>query len=185
MSVSIEIKSDAIEKAQKYLAGVPKGFETAMMRSLNRALYEGRTVAIRETTARYTVKASEVRPTFKMTTAHKKNLTASLESKGASLTLSTFAHSPKTDTTGANRKQIRVAVKKSGLKPLGQAFVHKGRIYQRLGSSSYPISQRYGPSVPSMLNNDEVVDKVVEKMGESVEKRLEHETWWILEGQYK
>lgn len=185
MSVSIEIKSDAIEKAQKYLAGVPKGFETAMSRSLNRALQEGRTAAIRETTARYTVKASEVRPTFKMTTAHKKNLTASLESKGASLTLSTFAHSPKTDTTGANRKQIRVAVKKSGLKPLGQAFVHNGRILQRLGRTSYPVQQKFGPSIPSMLDNDEVVDKVVETMGKSVEKRLEHEVGRLLDGAVK
>lgn len=185
MSVSIEIKSDAIDKAQKYLAGVPKGFETAMMRSLNRALYEGRTVAIRETTKQYTVKARDVRPTFKMKTAHKNNLTASLESKGARLTLSTFSHNPRTDTTGANRKQIRVAVINSGLKPLGSAFIHKGRIYQRLGRTSYPIQQKFGPSVPSMLDNDEVVEKVVEKMGESVEKRLEHETWWILEGQYK
>lgn len=185
MSVSIEIKSDAIEKAQKYLAGVPKGFETAMSRSLNRALQEGRTAAVRETTKQYTVKARDVRPTFKMQRASRGNLEASLESKGGRLPLSTFTHRPTTDTTGANRRQVRVSVKKGGLKPLGQAFVHNGRILQRLGRTSYPVQQKFGPSIPSMLDNDEVVDKVVETMGKSVEKRLEHEVGRLLDGAVK
>lgn len=185
MSVSIEIKSDAIEKAQKYLAGVPKGFETAMMRSLNRALQEGRTAAVRETTKQYTIKARDVRPTFKMQRASRADLSASLESNGGRLPLSTFTHRPTTDTTGANRKQVRVGVKKGGLKPLGQAFVHNGRILQRLGRTSYPVQQKFGPSIPSMLDNDEVVDKVVETMGKSVEKRLEHEVGRILDGAVK
>lgn len=185
MSGQIEVKSNSIDKAIKYLSGVPGGFETAMMRASNRALQEGRTAAVREATKQYTVKARDIRPTFKMHRASKANLQASLESKSGRLPLSTFAHRPTTDTTGANRKQVRVSVKKGGLKPLGQAFVHDGRILQRLGRTSYPVQQKFGPAVPSMLDNDEVVDKVVETMAKSVDKRLDHEVGRILDGAVK
>lgn len=185
MSVNVKTNKNAIEKAVKYLAGVPGGFETAMMRAFNRALQEGRTAAVRETTKQYTVRAKDIRPTFKMHHASKSNLEAGLSSKGGRLPLSTFSHRPTTDTTGAKRKQVRVSVKKGGLKPLGQAFVHNGRILQRLGPTSYPVQQKFGPAVPTMLDNDEVVDKVVETMGNSVDKRLEHETIRILNGAVK
>lgn len=182
----IEVKTNnSFERAEKLLAGIPGGFETAMSRSFNRALQEGRTAAVRQTTKEYTIRARDVRSTFKMNRASKSNLEANLSSKGQRLPLSTFKHNPSTDTTGANRKQVRVAVTNGGLKPLGQAFIHKGRILQRLGSSAYPVQMKFGPSVPSMLDNDEVVDVVVETMGKSVDKRLDHEVLRLLNGAVK
>ena len=180
--ISVDVEKNSIEKAKNLLSGIPNGFEKAMVRSLNRALQEGRTAGTREASRRYTVKAKEIRPTFKMHRASGSNLEAELSSKGGNLPLSSFAHRPNTDTTGANRKQVRVGVKKGGLKPLGQGFIWKGQVMQRLGKTSYPIQQKYGPAVPVILNNDEIVDKVVETMGEAVDKRLEHETQRILEG---
>lgn len=182
MRLNVEADKNAFEEAEKLLAGIPGGIEKATSRALNRALQEGRTAATREVTRRYTVKAKEVRPTFKMHKASNSNLEADLTSTGENLPLSSFSHRPSTDTTGAARKQVRVGVKKGGLKPLGQAFIHKGRVMQRLGQSRLPVEQKYGPAVPVILNNDEIVDKVVETMGKSVEKRLEHETNRLLNG---
>lgn len=185
MKFEVETNKNSFEKAAKLLAGIPNGVETAMSRAFNRALQEGRTAGTREVTKQYTVKAKDVRSTFAMKRASKSNLEAELSSKGQRLPLSSFAHRPSTDTTGARRQQVRVGVKKGGLKPLGQAFVHNGRILQRLGSTSYPVQQKFGAAVPSMLNNDDVVDVVVETMNKSVDKRLEHEAGRILEGAVK
>lgn len=182
MKINIETEKNAVKRASKLLEGIPDGMQKAMTRALNRALQEGRTAATREVTRRYTVKAKEVRPTFKMHKANKSNLEADLTSTGTNLPLSSFSHRPNTDTTGANRKQIRVGVKKGGLKRLGQGFIWKGRVMQRVGQTRLPVEQKYGPAVPVILNNDEIVDSVTETMGASVDKRLEHETNRILNG---
>lgn len=177
----MKIEVTGIERAQKLLEGVPNGMQTALMRSFNRALQEGRTAAVRETTARYTLKAKDVRPSFKMGKASKANLNAELTSTGKRLPLSLYAHKPTTDTTGARRKPVRVGVKKGGIKALGQGFIWEGRVMQRLGASSRPIEQKYGPAVPSIVDNEQVVDKVVDTLGEAVDKRLAHETIRLLE----
>lgn len=181
MKITAELEK-SIESSQRLLAGIPKGIETATMRAFNRAIQQGRTVATKETTKQYTAKAKDIRPTFKMYRASGSNLEASLVSTGSRLPLTKFKYTPMQDTTGANRKQIRVGVKKGGLKPLGNMFVWKGKIMHRLGDTSLPIQQKFGASVPVMLNNDEVVDAVEEVMMESVSKRLEHETQRLLEG---
>lgn len=179
----IHIETDnALEKASKMLAGIPNGIETALSHSMNRAIQEGRTAAVREATALYTAKARDVRSTFGMRKSSKSNLEAQLLSKGKNLPLLKYAHKPRTDTTGARRKLVKVGVKKNGLKPLGQGFIWQGRVMQRMGANRLPIEQKFGPAIPSILNNEQIVDKVVDKMSESVEKRLEHETQRLLQG---
>lgn len=173
----------AIERAQRLLAGIPGGVQVAMYRSMNRALQEGRTVAVREGAKHYTLKSRDVRSSFKMNKAARANLNAELISTGTNLPLSRYAHKPQTDTTGARRKPIRVGVKKSGgMKPLGQGFIWQGKVMQRVGASRLPVAHKYGPAVPSILDNPQVVDAVTDKMTEAVERRMEHETLRLLEG---
>lgn len=178
----IEIKDSTAEKYAKMLEGIPRGYEKAMSRSINRALATGRTVATRETAKRYTLKSRDVRETFKTQRASNGNLEAALISTGANLPLSRYKHKPTSDTTGARRKQVKVSVRKGALKPLGQSFIWKGRVMQRLGATRLPIQQKYSLSVPSTLNNDGTVNAVQNAMSETVEKRLEHETKRLLEG---
>ena len=182
MRIGIETEKNAFERASKLLEGIPGGIEKAMVSAQNRALQEGRTAGTREVTKVYTVKAKDVRSSFAMHRASKSDMNAELVSRGKRLPLSTFAHTPKYDTTGANRRQVRVGVLKGGVKPLGQGFIHKGMVMQRLYSHRLPVQQKYGPAIPSMLDNEQVVDKVVETMGNAVDKRLEHETNRILNG---
>ena len=173
----------SIQKAERLLAGIPGGIEKAMYRSMNRALQEGRTVATREATKLYTAKARDIRSTFKIHRASGSSLDAELVSIGANLPLSKYSHKPQTDTTGAKRKQVRVGVKKSGgLKSLGQGFIWNGKVMQRVGSSRLPVAQKYGLAVPSILDNPQIVEAVTEKMGDAMERRMEHETLRLLEG---
>lgn len=181
--IKIDSGVEAIERAEKLLAGVPGGIQQAMVSSFNRALLEGRTAGTREATKRYTLKAGIVRRTMVMHRASKNNIEADLASRGRRLPLRYFAHKPRTDTTGANRREVSVAVRQGALKPLGQGFVYHGMIMQRLGESRLPIEQKYTVSVPNILNNDEIVGVIQDKMAKSVEKRMAHETTRIL-GRY-
>lgn len=97
------------------------------------------------------------------------------------LGLAAYKHSPKTDSTGANRKRVRVSVKREGgMKPLGQAFVWQGKIMQRVGKKRLPIEKKLGPSIPSIIGNPEVVEAIEERTDEMIVKRLDHEVNRIL-----
>lgn len=180
--IKVEAVNNSIERAAQLLEGVPGGIEQALVSSFNRALQEGRTAGTREATKRYTVKAGIVRKTMAMHRASKGNLDAELVSRGRRLPLKQFSHKPTSDTTGNKRKQVRVAVRQGTLKPLGQGFIYRGMVMQRLGSARLPIEQKFSISVPNILNDDGVVDAIQERMGQSVEKRLAHETERILAG---
>jgi hypothetical protein len=180
MSARLEIDGKSLERAKELLDGVPGGIQKAMTRALNRALQEGRTEGVRSVTREYTVKAKTVRPTFKMKKASATRLEASLDSSGSNIPLEEYAHRPNSDTTGKKRKPVKVGVKKGGLKPLGQGFIWNGKVMRRREKARLPIDRTYGPAVPVVLNNDKVVDNIVDKMSDSVDKRLAHETERIL-----
>lgn len=178
--IRVAVDKGAFARAERLLAGVPNGVQQALVSSLNRALQEGRTTGTREATKRYTLKAGIVRKTMAMHRASKGKFNAELVSRGRRLPLKYYAHKPGHDTTGANRKQVTVGVRKGALKPIGQGFIYRGMVMQRLGETRLPIEQMYSLAVPNILNNDEIVDAVQDKMAESVEKRLTHETDRIL-----
>lgn len=180
--IEVQANKKALERATRLLEGVPGGIQQAIVSSFNRSLQAGRTAATREATKHYTLPAAIIRKTMAMHRANKNDLNAELVSRGRREPLYRFKHTPKTDTTGANRRQVRVAVRKGTLKPLGQGFIYHGLVMQRLGATSYPIEQRFSLSVPKILDNDNVVDSVQKAMEETTEKRLAHETRRILEG---
>lgn len=173
----------ALERAAKLLSEIPDGYELAVYRSMNRAAQAGRTAAVSTIRQEYEIKASTVRRHFKIHKASRGNLEALVTAKGPNLPLVQYKTRPKTDTTGNARKRVRVAVKKKGgLKPLGQSFVYKGRILQRLGTASLPVHEVYGPAIPLAANNNEVVKNVEKVMQETFLQRLDHETKYLLDG---
>ena len=172
----------SFELAQDMLAEIPKGAEAAAARAFNRALITGRAAAIKEVTKRYAIRAGDVRYTFRMKKATKSDLTAELSSSGSALPLRAFAHKPTTDTTGSKRKPIRVTIKTGSTHTFTTAFVWNRHIYKRVGDKRLPIENMSGPSVPSMLGNDNIVDEVQDIMLEAAEKRLEHELSRLTEG---
>lgn len=180
MSVTYEKRS--IELAQEMLNDIPKGAETAVARAFNRALITGRAAATKEVTKRYAIRSGDVRYTFRLKKATKSDLSAELISGGGALPLRAFSHKPKTDTTGAKRKPIRVTIKAGDTKTFTTSFVWNNNIYMRLGEKRLPIKKMFGPSVPSMLGDEDIVDKVQDIMAEAAEKRLEHELNRLAEG---
>ena len=174
---------NALEKAAKLLSEVPNGYEAAVSRSMNRAAIAGRSAAVSTIRQEYTIKASTVRRNFTIHKATRSDLEALVTSKGPRIPLVNYKTRPKTDTTGNARKPVRVAVKaRGGLKPLGKSFVYRGKILQRLDTSSLPVQEVYGPAIPVLSGNNEVVDNVEKTMQETFLKRLDHETGYLLGG---
>lgn len=171
-----------IRLAQDTLSEIPKGAEAAVARAFNRALSTGRAAAVKEVTQRYTVRSGDVRKTFSLKRASKRSLDAELISKGTALPLRAFTHKPTTDTTGRRRKPIRVTVKSGKTASLITAFVWNRHIYERVGEKRLPIAKMTGPSVPSMLGNENIVESVQDVMAEAAAKRLEHELGRLTEG---
>ncbi len=179
--MSVKVETDGMAKAKKMLEGIPNGFEDAFRLSLNRAITSGRAVAVKETRSRYTVGAKDVRQTITLQRASKSNLDAGFVSRGARLKLSAYAHKPSEDTTGSNRKQVKVTMQKGQTFAVDKGFVYKKRIFARKYDTPYPVEMQFGRAVPRILDDDQIVDKVNQTMHETVEKRLEHETLRILE----
>ena len=174
-----------LDSAERLLADIPGAIEKAASLAFNRAVMQGRTAATREATAKYTAKAKTIRPTFKMKKASKNRLDAALISAGDAIPLKEFSVKPSTDTTGKNRKQLSVSVRKdTGSKAFNRAFISAkkgGNVFEREGKSRLPIKKLYGPAVPSMLGNAEVSEEVQDFMAEVAAKRLDHEVKRILE----
>ena len=180
--IKVETGQQAIDRAAELLEGVPNGIQRALVSSFNRALQEGRTAGTRQAVGFYTLKAGIVRGTMAMHRANKNNLNAELVSRGRRLPTRYYAHKPGRDTTGAKRQQVSVAVRKGALKPIGQGFIYNGMVMQRLGTSRLPVAQLYSLSVPNILDNEQVVDAIQDRMRQAVSKRLEHETERLLKG---
>lgn len=171
----------ALKGVEATLRGIRAGYQAAVMRSLNRAVVTGRSAVVKGVRKEYTVKAKTVRDHYKIERATVDDLEAVLSSKGDRLPIHGFKYSPKSDTTGNARKRVRVAVRNDGgLKPLGATFVWRGLVLHREGPESLPVNLVYGPSVPSMSGNSEVVEFARKTMEEAFLRRLDHEVKEVL-----
>ena len=168
------------DRATKLLADIPDGVEQALASALNRAVTEGRTKGVDSVYKEHTLLKREIRSTFTTKRATKRRLQATLTSAAGPMPLSKYAHRPKTDTTGKNRRPVKVAVRRGPYKSIDRGFVHAGQLRHREGASRYPIKVKYGPPVPLLVGDEEVVEDILQTIESSVEKRLEHETLRLL-----
>ncbi len=186
MSKLLEIKYNKkqFERIEKLLQDIPHGVEVAAYRAINRAVTAGRTALSKEIRKRYTISAAKVKSTVKLTKAHVGSLQGAVESIGQPVAVMHFKHSPNRDTTGANRKQIRVSVMKGGGGPLLTGFQSSrlaDNVFIRPGKGSQ-IKRAFGPSVPQMAENHGAAAAIQDRMQEVMEQRLDHEVQQVLKG---
>lgn len=205
MSVLVKVEGveAALEKAQQRLQGVKGGIDKAAMRSINRALAQGKTELSRAIRDRYTIGASEIKDTVHVRNATQSSLEGALVSRGGGISAGHFKHSPRAgETTGANRKQIRVEIikgqrkaYKTGFKWDGGWGTGKSSIYIRTGQKIVPtkgyhkgkkykvekIKKVTSASMPEMAGNEGVSERVRVCIQESFEMRMEHETLRLLD----
>lgn len=204
-----EVKADTSE-VERMLGDLSGKANLVMARASNRAAGTAKKTMKQEVAAKYRIGASTVGNTLEVRNANRNRPFAVVVSKGYHSGLEKFKVSPFravrfSGQEGRKRPSpgvYKAAVKKGeGLKGLGKrAFVatmgngHTG-IFRRTDrtqakgnakrrskrSNSGIIEGLYGPSVPQIIGNKEVMRKVEAASGKMLHERIEHEVDVILE----
>jgi len=172
------------DRAVRLLAHLPGAAQQAMARAMNRALLGARTAATKQTRAQYRIKASAIKATMRLERATRTRLQASVVSRGKRISLFAFGTKPNQPGTGGPGKpQLRVGVKRAGgRKPVRSAFVARaGWVARRKGKKRFPLESLFGPAVPQMLGNEEVLAEVEAVAQQRLDARLDHEIDWALQ----
>jgi prophage minor tail protein Z (GPZ) len=189
----VSVSNTALSRAESALEEIPRAFQKALPRAINRTLISGRVIASKAAAEKFSVKPSEVKKACRIIKASNKKPEGELRLSGSNLPLRSFAHTPRSEnTTGARRKQVSVSISRSRREVLNKGFKWRGHIFERTGirkaTKANPrvhetIKKRYGPSVVAMVGNQ--AEKVQDRMNEMLQTRLDHEVNAILEGKAK
>ena len=115
--ISLQISDEGLRRANQALHQIQSQFPQAVARAVNRTMDGLKTDAVRETTAKYFVKAKDVRASLSFRKATADNLMGAMVSKGKHHSLADY----KLTLSPGKRPSVKGAVKKAGgLKPLSR-----------------------------------------------------------------
>lgn len=182
----IEISAEALERAEKILANVPKGAERAAANALNRGLLRVKTGAIRRVKQVYAVQAAALSAATntRINKASTGNLCGYISFSGAKIPLYKFHVTPKAPGTG---QLVTAGVMKGGGAVFESAFIarmqkgHTG-IFEREGKPRFPIEEIMGLAAAQMVGNEKIMEPLEEEAQQLVNERLEHEIERLLSG---
>lgn len=176
----ITVEPVNLELIERQLSTIPGAVEKATKRSVKRTLQGGKQDISRKIRARYTIKTSEVTKTLEVTSS---GMTGEITSNGGRNPLKLFKISPRKRPKIPPAGGVRAVVVKGQGDALKHAFLQKnGGVYERVGSSRFPIRALTGPSAPGMIGNENVAPEVVAKMQERLGINFAHEANAILGG---
>jgi len=184
--VKVESVGNAnLVRVNKLLAGIPSGAWKATFSALKRAGDTAKTRAGQFAAAEYTISKG----TFMQNVSMKSRISGdaggvaqmSISFAGHVLPLLTF------NTKYGKDGRVQTQVKRNGGgATLQHAFVAsvfgQTAVFERLGTSRFPVEQKYGPSTGHMMQNESVVEQMDETIAETFDKRIEHEISRVLNG---
>ena len=195
--VNLSVDSARFEEIRRVLAHLPGGAEKAVARALNRAVEGARAAAIEEIRDRYTVHPNILKGSMRIVKASPQRLVATLLSRGSGIPVAKFRMS---EVRVPGQKSIPVALRKtisSEIKP-GQskewshAFLarmtsgHLGlwtRHKTATTSKGRPvIAERFSLAVPQMISTAAILNEVMDRAGTRLNKELDHQVRFLLEG---
>ena len=172
------ITSDKLEHAQKILSAIPGAMNKAVKSALHRVGDGLKTDAVKETTNKYFLSASDIRRHLVFKKASGPNATVSLIATGGRRDISEYKIS------GAG-KNLQVAVKKTGMKKLRTGFLSPNA--KDINGKPIVLWRPKGEikgvktlSVPQAIGNKDTVQAVKEGALGRLEKRLDHEILRVL-----
>ena len=206
---------EAVERADRMLAGMPGGFEKALRSAISRTASHTRTRISRRVRERYAISAGNLRTEQNIHLQYRSTdggAEAVLRILGSKLPLFRFeGASPKGPTNQPKLVPVLIGdqsqrkwrmvhpgvtargkvLRGSGPKPLTDSFVANFRsghigIFERTGGMTAnmrdEIKEKMGLSIPQMVGNEEVLDKLGQDAAEKFDERIDHEIEAILNG---
>lgn len=201
---------ETVERAQKLLAGVPNGVDRAVKSAMNRTVSNIRSNSVKAIRERYAISAGNIRANQNITVRYTygNGAQAVIHFRGQKIPLWRYdGSSPKGPARSEELVRARIRgqwktvhpgiaarghqLKSTGPKRFGTAFVatmksgHTG-IFRRTGGATSTggdeLKEIMGSSVPQMIGNEEVLQKISKEAAEKFEERLEHEVLRLLNG---
>lgn len=182
----IEITAETMARAEKLLAGIPKGAERAFSNAINRGLTHAKAQAFKEVRQVYSVNQGALNSAT--ATRIQKASTGSIAGyvlfSGVKIPLYQFNVSSKVPKKS---QHIKAGLLKGSWKEFDHAFIaqmnsgHIG-IFERDGKKRLPVSEIMGLSGAQMIQKEAVEDKLSDEAQKKVEERIEHEINRILNG---
>ena len=179
-----EVGTVKLDRIAAVLAGIPGGMREAIDNALKRAAARSKTEAGRYVANEYTMSQGNVRKNVQVrtdATGGGGSVSLNIVFRGTAIKLIEFK------TRASKTGGVYAQVKKGGGGTLGSAFEasmksgHKN-IFARVGTKRLPIEGKYGPSVPSMIANETIVESMTETVREEFDRRIEHEVYRLLNG---
>ncbi len=179
----IEIKG--LDDVQRTLAGIKDGSRKAIVRALNKTVGTSsggvQSDAVKEVAREFNLTQKDIKRDFRIKKATYADLSAYVRAQGKPVPLGRFIRTRQT------QKGVSVQVKKSRPRVvIRHAFIPKLKsghigVFWRRGKQRLPIDQRFGPRVPDIFSNDEVMKPILQKAQERLDKNFSHEVEFLLE----
>lgn len=154
-----------LERALANLSG--QKFIPAIMNAQKRAATAGRTAASKKIRQIYTIKAGDLKSRARIK-AERGAMETRIEVKGPFEPASKY-------TARRNARGVFVAIKRGGGHTVPRSFDIAGTFVAREGAPRLPVHMLFGPAVPQLFGNEEVLEEVQARALEIYEKRLYHE----------
>ena len=183
--IVVDIAEDSLTRADKLLAGIPGGAKKAVGHALSRAANAGKTFIKKPVSEEYAISSGQfLKYTHNINhfTDYGDEIKVTLGFRGNVIPLIQFNTRIDKDgrvVTSAKRKGAATALDDAFAARMGK---HQG-VYERLTSARFPVRELYGPATPQMMySNEEVLDRMEDKMEETFDKRIEHEMLRVMNG---
>lgn len=174
--ITVKINESQYNMINEIIKQSPQKINNAVSLSINRSLEMTRTEQIRRAMEKYSVKKKDLLEGLSLSKANSGNLLGKILSKGETIGLDHFKLNQKTRKNG---KEVKVDVKKSGMKSLANAFIayNDGRLgaFVRTSDARLPIKRLKGPSAPQMLGEMTIIEYLQGFVEDKFNMRLEHE----------
>lgn len=181
--ISITLDKATVDKTIELLRKSPKEAHRAIAVVQNRTVTFLKKEIAKDVSHSYEIKSKTVKQTLKTRKATSTSLEAAVSSEGQSIYLGRFKAAP------YNRKrQLWVKVKKGNKKTVPGLFrsrPEKLPMYRipaemhHIGRHGIrPIEKPFGPSVPQMIGNVDVLPRIAEKAHDMLNRRMLHEIEW-------
>lgn len=178
----IDVNSNDLKLAKETVEKIRRTMPKAYYAAVQRAGQMTKTHASRLVRQKYHVKAKEINERVTLRRGSASNPFVELRAKGRNIPVIKFRANPNKPQIGVQRvRPVRVAVKRTGLKPVDGAFIarvgkgeHTG-VFKRVGRRRLPIQEVYGPAVPVMMGQPETLNELADFACEKFQQRLDHE----------
>lgn len=170
--IRVTLNEENVQRAAELMKSCPNIVYRSTIAAINRAITTAKAETAKTVRERYTVKSANVKRAFTVRKASGGSPRAEVIAKGFPLPLASFKYSRR------KKGPVRVMVLKKGkMKPIRGLFFNRfpsgytGPMHRRQ-KSKYPLASPFGPSVPSMVRNEETLMPAARAAAEMLNKRF-------------